>query len=89
MADGARPPAEDELELVYIAGKLREAQAVETFLEERGIMFLVEPGEYLGGVIFRRVRIGACFYVKADDAARTRTLLAKSGYRPQPGPRRA
>jgi len=56
----------DELTLVYIAKRLKEALALEDLLTERAIDYYVEPDTYTGGVIFRRTRVGAFFYVRAS-----------------------
>lgn len=73
---------DQELDLVYIAKRLQEALDVEERLTERGIDYHVEPDEFTGGVIFRRVRVGAFFYVRPEDNERTRHVLAENGYRP-------
>lgn len=71
-----------ELDLIYIAKKLRKAKALEELLTSHGLDYLVEPDTYTGGVIFRSARIGAFFYVAADDTQRARMLLADNRYRP-------
>ena len=73
---------EDELVLVYIAKQLDDALALENQLTERGIDYLVEPDTYTGGVIFRRARVGAFFYVRPEDAERTRHVMEATGRRP-------
>jgi hypothetical protein len=73
---------DQELELLYIARKLSEAQALERVLTERAVDYLVEADEYTGGVIFRSVRVGAFFYVSPRDLERARAVLAENGYRP-------
>lgn len=72
----------EELELIYIARRLSEAQALERVLSERALDYLVEADEYTGGVIFRRVRIGAFFYVARRDLERAQAALTQNGYRP-------
>lgn len=72
----------DELTLVYIAKRLKEALALEDVLTERAIDYYVEPDTYTGGVIFRRVRVGAFFYVRAGDVERARAAMEATGYRP-------
>jgi hypothetical protein len=71
-----------ELELVYIAKKLREALALEEMLTTAGIDYLVEPDRYRGGIIFQSERIGAFFYVVPEIAGLSRELLTSNGYRP-------
>ncbi|GIU78854.1 MAG: hypothetical protein KatS3mg005_2092 [Bryobacteraceae bacterium] len=73
---------DQELILLYIAKRLREAQALEELLTEQGIDYLVEADLYMGGVLFRRALHGAFFYVTGDSDARARELLAAHGYRP-------
>ncbi|MCC7176331.1 MAG: hypothetical protein IT159_14160 [Bryobacterales bacterium] len=71
-----------EAELIYIAKRLAEARALEGLLTSGGIDYAVEPDEYLGGLIFRRVRIGAFFYVLPEAAAQARRFMEGRGYRP-------
>ena len=70
-----------EPQLIYIAKKLAEAEAIEAVLTEAGIDFGVEPDEYQGGVIFRRTRIGAFFYVMPEAAVVAMQLLRTKGFR--------
>lgn len=72
----------EELELIYIARRLSEAQTLERVLSERAVDYLVEADEYTGGVIFRRVRVGAFFYVARRDLERAQAALIQNGYRP-------
>jgi len=71
-----------ELILLYIAKRLREAKAVEELLTQAGIDYLVEADLYMGGFLFRRALHGAFFYVTPDVDARARELMRASGYRP-------
>ena len=73
---------EEELHLIYIAKRLREAKELEKVLTERSLNYLVEPDTYSGGVIFRSQRIGAFFYVRGEDLGRTRAAMEEGGYRP-------
>ena len=70
-----------EPQLIYIAKKLAEVEAIEAVLTEAGIDFGVEPDEYQGGVIFRRTRIGAFFYVMPEAAEAAMQLLRTKGFR--------
>lgn len=72
-----------EPQLIYIAKKLAEATAVEAVLTEAGIDFGVEADEYQGGVIFRRTRIGAFFYVLPDGVEGAMEALREKGFRSQ------
>jgi hypothetical protein len=76
-----------ELILIYIAKRLKEALRLEKVLSDAGFDYLVEPDKYSGGIIFRSERIGAFFYVAeaAQTAARERMLGAGfAPYRPEP-----
>jgi hypothetical protein len=70
-----------EPQLIYIAKKLRDATQLEADLTEAGIDFGVEPDEYQGGVIFRRTRIGAFFYVLPDGLEAALGVMKAKGYR--------
>lgn len=73
---------DQELALIYIARRLNEALALEDLLTRKEIDYLVEPDKYTGGVIFRRTRIGAFFYVAPEAEATARGTLAEHGYTP-------
>jgi hypothetical protein len=73
---------EAELDLVYMARRLREALKIETLLTEAGIEYLVETGSYTGGLLMRRELTGAFFYVAPTDLRRARDLLLTNRYRP-------
>ena len=73
---------DQEVELVYIAKRLREALALEELLTSAGIDYLVETDQYFGGFIFQRTRIGAFFSVSPEAALAARQLLERNGYRP-------
>ncbi len=73
---------EQELDLVYMSRRLREALAVELVLTQAEIDYFVEPGTYLGGFLFKRELTGAFFYVAPGDTARTREVLVRNRYKP-------
>lgn len=73
-----------EVALVYIGKRLKEAQAVEELLTRSGVEYHVEVDMYFGGVIFRRERAGAFFYVEAGVAEQVRGIVAAAGYRVEP-----
>ncbi len=52
-----------ELALVYIAKRLKEAQRLEDLLTAAGFDYLVETDTYRGGFVFVSERVGAFFYV--------------------------
>jgi hypothetical protein len=73
---------DEELDLIYIAKKLKEALALEELLSERAVDYLVEPDTYTGGIIFRTARTGAFFYVLPEDRERACAILTQHNYRP-------
>jgi hypothetical protein len=70
-----------EMELIYIAKKLKEALRLEEALTESAVDYAVEPDLYSGGVIFRSERVGAFFYVLPDAAERARSVMERAGFR--------
>ena len=73
---------ERDLELVYIAKKLSEAQRLEDLLDQAGLDYLVEPDKYMGGVILRRELVGAFFYVDSINLTLTRETMQRAGFPP-------
>jgi hypothetical protein len=73
---------EAELDLVYMARRLRDALKLEALLTEAGVEYLVETGSYTGGFLMRRELTGAFFYVAPSDLTRARDLLLKNRYTP-------
>lgn len=71
-----------ETELIYIAKKLKEAQALEEVLEKAGLGYDVRPDTYRGGIIFAHERVGAFFYVAPEDADHARQVLRDNNYKP-------
>jgi hypothetical protein len=71
-----------ELHLLYMARRLREALAVEMLLSKAEVEYFVEPGPYLGGLIFTRELTGAFFYVQPADLARAREILMRNKFKP-------
>lgn len=72
---------DQELALIYIARRLKEALAIESLLTNRGFDYLVEADRYRGGFIFQTERVGAFFYVTPALEMDARALLAQHGYR--------
>lgn len=66
-----------EVELIHIASTLRGALKLERLLDEKGVDYAVETGEYVGGLLFRTTRTGAFFYVAAAEADACRELLER------------
>lgn len=77
---------DEELVLIYIAKKLREAQALEAVLTGAQLDYAVEPDRYTGGVVFRSERVGAFFYVAPASESRARAVMREKGYRPYEEP---
>lgn len=71
---------DQEMELIFIAKKLREALKVEEKLTGAGIDYAVEVDEYRGGIIFPTTRKGAFFYVLPADQERAEQALAEGGF---------
>jgi hypothetical protein len=70
-----------EMDLIYIAKKLKEALRLESVLTESGVEYAVEPDKYSGGVIFRSERVGAFFYVLPEAAQHAREVMHQHGFR--------
>ncbi|MEO8259956.1 MAG: hypothetical protein ABI868_21605 [Acidobacteriota bacterium] len=75
---------EQELTLLYVAQKLKQALRLEQLLTDAGVEYLVESDEYAVGTLFRRVRAGAFFYVAPDSDGAAREVLRRGGFRPSP-----
>lgn len=75
-----------EAVLIYIAKRLKDALRLESLLTEAGVDYGVEADEYHGGVIFRRMRVGAFFYVRPETVDLTHRIMRENGYRPHEGP---
>jgi len=70
-----------EMDLVYIAKKLKEALLLESALTDSGVEYAVETDKYSGGVIFRSERVGAFFYVLPEAAEQARAIMQQHGFR--------
>lgn len=70
-----------ELDLIYIAKKLKEALRAEEVLTTAGIDYAVEPDQYLGGVLFKRQLTGAFFYTLPEASDGARKALSAAGFR--------
>ena len=73
---------QEELVLVFIAKKLREARAVEAAFEAAAVDYLVEADKYRGGVLFVRELIGAFFYVREVDTEKAHATLLAGNWKP-------
>lgn len=76
---------EMELDLLYMARRLREALKLEGLLTEAGLDYVVETGTYTGGLLIKRDLAGAFFYVAPVDLARARDVLVSNRYKPYDG----
>lgn len=73
---------QQELALIYIAKKLKEAQELEGVLDAAGVDYLIETDMYLGGLLFRSERIGAFFYVTDEVLPSAKAAMQRLGYVP-------
>ena len=71
-----------EPQLLYIAKRLRDAKELEELLTAAGVDYGVETDEYEGGVVFRRVRVGAFFYVLPEVRELAAKLMLEKGFVP-------
>jgi len=72
---------EREMELIYIARRLKEALRLEDALTTSAVEYAVEPDTYSGGVIFPSQRVGAFFYVLPEVAEQARQVMQQHGFR--------
>ena len=82
MRQAAEFFGDQELDLVYIAKRLRDAQKLEGVLDEAEVDYAIETDTYQGGVVFRSERVGAFFYVLPDELERAQKVLVDNGYKP-------
>jgi len=71
-----------ELELIFVAKRLRDALSLEAVLTAAGIDYAVEADEYEGGTIFRSKRVGAFFYVRPEVRESAAAVMVDNGYVP-------
>ena len=74
---------DQELDLIYIAKKLKEALRLESALTESGVDYAVETDTYSGGIIFQSERVGVFFYVLPGAAHQAREVMQRHGFRYQ------
>jgi hypothetical protein len=75
---------ETELELIIMARRLKHALAIEKILNERGVDYYLETGNYLSGLLFRTTKVGVYFYTTPQDANGARAVLEEGGYKFKP-----
>ncbi len=71
-----------EPELVFVAKRLKDAIRLESLLTRAGVDYAVEADRYLGGVIFKSMRVGAFFYVHPAAREAAVALMLENGYVP-------
>jgi hypothetical protein len=71
-----------EVELVYIAKRLRDALRLEKALTNSGVDYAVQTENYVGGMIFRSERVGAFFYVDITAVESARNVVTGAGMHP-------
>jgi hypothetical protein len=71
-----------DLDLLFIAGRLKEAQRLEGVLDAAGVDYLIETDTYRGGFIFVSERVGAFFYCREEDTERARAAMREAGFKP-------
>jgi len=69
-----------EMDLIYIAKKLKDALRLESVLTESGVDYAIETDKYLGGVIFRSERVGAFFYVLPEALGQAQQVMHQHGF---------
>jgi hypothetical protein len=74
-----------ELDLIYMAHRLRDALKLERILADAGIDYLVETGTYVAGFLMKRDLTGAFFYVAPADREHTHEILLRNKYKPYQG----
>ncbi len=74
--------AEDALELIYIAKRLKDALRLEDVFTKAGVDYVVETDTYQGGVVFLSERTGAFFYVDKAAGAAAREVMVGARFRP-------
>ena len=73
---------DQELPLIYVGRKLRDALRLEEVLTAAGIDYFVEADEYRVGMLYRVKRIGAMFYVAPEHLESARAAMIAAGFRP-------
>jgi hypothetical protein len=72
---------DQQLTLIYVAKRLREARAVEEALDAGTVDYAVVPESYPGGLLSSK-RVGAFFYVSPQIETHARALLFAHGFIP-------
>jgi hypothetical protein len=73
---------DQELVLIYIAARLKDALALEALLEANAVDYVVVTEPFTSGVLFRSTRMGAFFYVATQTEPLARDLMLRRGFKP-------
>lgn len=73
---------EAELDLLFVARRLRDALDAEKVLTKAGVDYAVETGTYTSGFLIKRDLAAAFFYVATERLPESRVLLIESGFKP-------
>jgi hypothetical protein len=73
---------DEELALIYVARRLKEALAMERVLDDGAFDYAVVPATYSSGFLFRTQRVGAFFYVSLAAEQPARALVQSNGFKP-------
>jgi hypothetical protein len=73
---------DQELVLVFVAKRLKEALALEKVLDEEATDYTVIPTPFVSGLLFPFRRIGAFFYVAPEMAEAARGSMIRRGFKP-------
>jgi len=71
-----------ELNLIYIAKRLRDALRLEEALTGAGLNYAVQTDTYRGGLIFVSERVGAFFYVEDASLGAACEVMQRNGFKP-------
>jgi hypothetical protein len=77
---------DQELVLIHVARRLKEALALEEAMNAAGVEYAVVPAPYTSGVLFHSQRVGAFFYVPPSFFEQARKVLRDRGLKPYEGP---
>ena len=77
---------ESELELIFVATRLKQAQAIEQLLDGEEIEYGLQVESFRGGFLGLSQRTGVFFYALVGQAEFCRALLVRHGHRPIPAP---
>ncbi len=74
-----------EMDLLYVAKRLRDAIRLEDALTTAGVDYAVETDTYTGGFVFRTERTAAFFYVLPELLEQARGIAVSAGFTPHEG----